>query len=73
MPFERQPLEQLAADGQLMAYRHEHFWQSMDTLRDKRLLESLWESGQAPWRSWDVLKPIAESESHEQLAGELAI
>ena len=52
MPFERQPLEQLAADGQLMAYRHENFWQSMDTLRDKRLLESLWEGGRAPWRTW---------------------
>lgn len=52
MPFERQPLEQLAADGQLMAYRHENFWQSMDTLRDKRLLESLWEEGRAPWRTW---------------------
>lgn len=50
--FERQPLERLAADGQLMAYRHEGFWQSMDTLRDKRLLEGLWESGSAPWRTW---------------------
>ena len=52
MPFERQPLEQLAADGQLMAYRHEDFWQSMDTLRDKRLLESMWEEKRAPWRTW---------------------
>ena len=54
MAFERQPLEQLASDGQLMAYRHESFWQSMDTLRDKRLLESLWEGGQAPWRTWSA-------------------
>jgi glucose-1-phosphate cytidylyltransferase len=52
VPFERQPLEQLAANGELMAYRHEDFWQSMDTLRDKRLLESLWEGGQPPWRTW---------------------
>jgi glucose-1-phosphate cytidylyltransferase len=52
MPFERQPLEQLASAGELMAYRHEGFWQSMDTLRDKRLLETLWEGGQAPWRTW---------------------
>jgi glucose-1-phosphate cytidylyltransferase len=50
--FERQPLERLAADGELMAYRHEGFWQSMDTLRDKRLLEGLWEGGSAPWRTW---------------------
>lgn len=47
--FERGPLERLAAEGQLMAYRHEGFWQGMDTLRDLRLLENLWESGNAPW------------------------
>jgi len=47
--FEREPLERLAAEGQLMAYRHEGFWQCMDTLRDVRLLESLWESGKAQW------------------------
>ena len=47
--FERGPLERLAAEGQLMAYRHAGFWQCMDTLRDVRLLESLWESGEAPW------------------------
>ena len=51
--FEREPLEQLAKDGQLMAYRHETFWQCMDTLRDKKLLETLWENGDAPWRCWD--------------------
>ncbi len=50
--WEREPLENLARDGQLMAYRHEKFWQCMDTLRDKRLLESLWASGQAPWKVW---------------------
>jgi glucose-1-phosphate cytidylyltransferase len=48
--FERDPLERLAADSQLMAYRHEGFWQCMDTLRDVRLLESLWASGSAPWK-----------------------
>jgi glucose-1-phosphate cytidylyltransferase len=48
-PLERQPLERLAAEGQLMAFRHEGFWQPMDTLREKQLLESLWQSGQAPW------------------------
>ncbi|HEX9792721.1 MAG TPA: glucose-1-phosphate cytidylyltransferase, partial [Planctomycetota bacterium] len=51
--FEREPLENLAADGQLMAFRHEGFWQCMDTLRDLRLLESLWERGAAPWRTWE--------------------
>ena len=50
--WEKEPLERLARDGQLMAYRHASFWQCMDTLRDKRLLESLWESGQAPWKIW---------------------
>jgi glucose-1-phosphate cytidylyltransferase len=49
-PFERAPLQRLAREGQLMAYRHTSFWQCMDTLRDKKLLESLWESGQAPWK-----------------------
>ena len=50
--FEREPLERLAKDGQLAAYRHEGFWQCMDTLRDVRLLEGLWESGRAPWKVW---------------------
>lgn len=50
--FEREPLENLARDGQLMAYRHEDFWHCMDTLRDKKRLEDLWESNQAPWRIW---------------------
>ncbi|HJU88854.1 MAG TPA: glucose-1-phosphate cytidylyltransferase [Gemmatimonadaceae bacterium] len=48
--LEREPLERLAADRQLMAYRHEGFWQPMDTLREKELLESLWSSGRAPWK-----------------------
>jgi glucose-1-phosphate cytidylyltransferase len=51
--FEREPLERLAAAGELVAHRHEGFWQCMDTLRDVRLLESLWESGDVPWRTWD--------------------
>lgn len=50
--WEREPLERLAADGQLMAYQHDDFWQCMDTLRDKKLLQSLWESGDAPWQTW---------------------
>lgn len=47
--WEKEPLENLARDGQLMAYQHNSFWQCMDTLRDKVLLESLWQSGDAPW------------------------
>ncbi len=47
--LEQGPLEHLAADGQLMAYQHDGFWQCMDTLREKKLLEDLWESGNAPW------------------------
>lgn len=50
--FEREPLEGLARDRQLVAYRHDGFWQCMDTLRDVRLLETLWQSGQAPWKIW---------------------
>ena len=51
--WEREPMERLAADGQLMAYRHTSFWQCMDTLRDKRLLEDLWQAGKAPWKTWE--------------------
>lgn len=51
--WEKQPLERLAKDGQLMAFRHTSFWQCMDTLRDKRLLETLWASGNAPWKIWN--------------------
>ena len=50
--FERAPLESLARDGQLMAYQHEGFWHSMDTLRDKRYLEDLWMRNEAPWKVW---------------------
>ncbi len=50
--FEYAPLENLAADGQLHAYSHEGFWQPMDTLREKRYLEELWQSGRAPWKTW---------------------
>jgi glucose-1-phosphate cytidylyltransferase len=51
--FEKGPLERLAAEGQLMAYRHTSFWQCMDTLREKVLLESLWQNGKAPWKIWE--------------------
>lgn len=51
--WEKEPMERLARDGQLMAYRHSSFWQCMDTLRDKRLLQELWDSGNAPWKTWE--------------------
>jgi len=50
--FEQEPLEAIAGQGQLKAYLHRGFWQPLDMLRDKLLLERLWESGQAPWRTW---------------------
>src|SRR5258708_25345228 len=50
--LESDVLEKLAAEGQLAAYQHAGFWQCMDTLRDKRLLENLWQSDQAPWKVW---------------------
>jgi len=51
--LEADVLTRLARDRELVAYRHDRFWQSMDTLRDVRLLESLWQSGRAPWRNWE--------------------
>ena len=51
--LEREPLERLASDGQLVAFRHEGFWHPMDTIRDRQLLESLWAGGTAPWKVWD--------------------
>lgn len=51
-PWETAPLERLAAMGQLKAYRHDGFWQPMDTLREKNLLEDLWARGEAPWKTW---------------------
>ena len=50
--WEREPLEKLAHDGGLTAYRHRGFWHPMDTLRDKNVLEELWQSGRAPWKIW---------------------
>jgi glucose-1-phosphate cytidylyltransferase len=51
--FEKEPLEELAKDGQLMAYKHSGFWQCMDTIRDRKLLQTLWDSGSAPWKVWE--------------------
>ncbi len=51
--LEKEPLETAAKNGQLMAYKHEGFWQCMDTVREKEQLEKMWSSGQAPWKVWD--------------------
>ena len=51
--WEKEPLENLAKDNQLMAYRHSSFWQCMDTLREKHILETYWNSGNAPWKIWE--------------------
>ena len=50
--FEREPLERLTQDGELTAYKHDSFWQCLDTRRDMRYLEELWESGNPPWKVW---------------------
>ena len=50
--WERDPMERLAQDGQLMAFRHSGFWQPMDTVRERKILEDLWASGKAPWKCW---------------------
>jgi glucose-1-phosphate cytidylyltransferase len=52
--LEREPLQRLARDGELMAYQHKGFWQPMDTLREFNLLNELWASGQAPWKQWEA-------------------
>jgi glucose-1-phosphate cytidylyltransferase len=51
--WEQEPLMRLADEGQLMAFEHDGFWQPMDTLRDRHLLEELWASDKAPWKKWD--------------------
>jgi glucose-1-phosphate cytidylyltransferase len=53
--FEREPLQKLAAAGELLAYRHTGFWQPMDTPREYGLLNDLWASGKAPWKTWNTL------------------
>jgi glucose-1-phosphate cytidylyltransferase len=51
--FEKYPMEEAARRGELNAYKHHGFWQCMDTLREKNMLEALWQSGQAPWKIWE--------------------
>lgn len=52
MPFEDDPLKRLSKEGQLMAYQHNGFWQPMDTMRERNILENLWNTGKAPWKVW---------------------
>ena len=52
--WEREPMENLAREGKLAAYRHHGYWQNMDTLRDKNVLEALWQSGEPPWKIWSA-------------------
>jgi glucose-1-phosphate cytidylyltransferase len=61
--WEREPMERLVDAGQLQAFRHSGFWQPMDTLRDKMVLEELWQTGQAPWKVWDrpASPPVASA------------
>ena len=51
--WEHEPLEKIAQDNQLNAYKHQGFWKPMDTLRDKLELENLWQSGKSPWKIWE--------------------
>jgi glucose-1-phosphate cytidylyltransferase len=62
--LERETLEGLAADGQLAAYSHEDFWQPMDTIREKQMLEELWQTGDAPWASWLKEKVLSMNGDH---------
>jgi glucose-1-phosphate cytidylyltransferase len=50
--LEREPLQQLAKDGEFAAFKHRGFWQPMDTLRERKMLEEIWSSGKAPWKTW---------------------
>ena len=61
--FESAPLEGLAADGELVAFRHRGFWQPMDALRDVRTLQALWDSGDAPWAVWSTGSSSNRSEA----------
>jgi glucose-1-phosphate cytidylyltransferase len=58
--FEREPLESLAREGELMSYIHEGFWQCMDNIREKNLLDKLLQEDRAPWKKWDRSVPVSE-------------
>jgi glucose-1-phosphate cytidylyltransferase len=62
-PWEAAPLERLSEKGELAAWRHDGFWQPMDTLRDKEFLQTLWEENRAPWRVWEEPPPVSADDS----------
>lgn len=62
--FEHEPMRALAQDGQLMGYKHDGFWACMDTLRDKRRLEEMWEAGNRPWATWESPVPASRKPTH---------
>ncbi len=64
--LEKTPLERLARDGQLVAYKHDGFWQPMDTLRDKQFLEELWNSNNAPWKVWNERQEFLDKNSEQE-------
>lgn len=66
--WENEPLEALAGDRELSAYRHHGFWHPMDTLRDKNALEQLWESGEAPWKVWEAVSDVGSLRPSPSLA-----
>ena len=66
--WEKEPLENLARDGQLMAFEHHGFWQPMDTLRDRNHLEDLWAQGHAPWKVWEDIAPQDIADGQRNLA-----
>ena len=66
--WENEPMQRLANEGKLCAFRHEGFWQNMDTLRDKMLLEELWRGGDAPWAIWNQNFSKLKSEDRSPLS-----
>jgi glucose-1-phosphate cytidylyltransferase len=71
--WEQEPMRRLVAQDQLAVYRHNGYWQNMDTLRDKTILQELWDGGSPPWRVWDGIPgsspPVREAVAHDHLAG----
>lgn len=68
--WEKEPLETLAQEGQLMAYRYDGFWQCMDTIRDKKRLQKIWDIGEAPWKTWEDEETPAPIFSPESQMGQ---
>ena len=65
--WERDPVERLVRDGELMGYQHSGFWSCMDTLKEKNMLEELWNSGHSPWNIWEPRPPKASDRAADVL------